>query len=618
MRLNTLALTVAATISTGAISPVFADESCKLISVSEQVDISRTSPQRCLPGLNPLQGQQWNLLNNGQDAFSSTGGVPGNDLNLWWVHRLGGLGQGVNVAVVDDGLEIAHPDLAANIRPGSKNFSNNSNDPTPSNRNDAHGTSVAGIIGAVDNKIGIKGVAPLVKLQGFNIIATGSQQRLSDFLYALGNSPATADNRLFNQSYGSTPTNSPNSNSLFDQQQDALLESKTLATKDSAVYVKAAGNGFASFGSDIYTYRRRVAEPQIPFFGSNIESAATNFWNTVISAINADGVRASYSSVGSNVFFAAPGGEDGSKLPAHVTTDLLGCNRGYSSTNYAVSNRLHNDRTLDPNCDYNGIMNGTSAATPNATGSLALLISAYPQLSARDFRDIIARSATRIDPNQQPAVLTYSSAAGQRKVTALEGWEKNAAGTWFSPSYGFGLIDVNSALKLAASHTPLPPLVQSPWKQGKPSNASLAAIPDVGSQPTTSAIQVSDALTVEGVQVRINLDHQRVSDLLIELVSPAGTRSVLLNPLNGLIGQAADKAAGLSPSPGLRNYRLLSNKFYGESSAGQWKLQVTDVSNSARRLVRTSIISGVTSELVEANNTAEGKLIDWSIRVLGH
>lgn len=618
MRLNILALTIAATISTSAISPVFAAESCKLISVNDQVDISRNSPQRCLPGLNPLQGQQWNLLNSGQDAFSARGGVAGNDLNLWWVHRLGGLGQGVNVAVVDDGLDISHPDLAANIRAGSKNFLNNTSDPTPSAKADAHGTSVAGIIGAVDNKIGVKGVAPLVKFQGFNIIATGSQQRLADFLYALGGDSVTEDNRVFNQSYGSSPVYGSDVTGFDVVLNDTLLEKNTLRAKDSATYVKAAGNGFSRFPVGDYIYQRKDAEPQLPLFNSNIEAISTNFWNLVVSAINADGVRASYSSVGSNVFVSAPGGEYGTDSPAHVTTDLQGCAMGYSRTDYTTTNRLHHNPTLDPNCNYNGIMNGTSSATPNTTGSVALLISAYPQFSARDWRDVLAHTATRIDANQQPATLSYSSLAGQRKVVGLEGWEKNAAGLWFSPTYGFGLIDVNSALKRAASHKPLPPLVQSPWKKVTVTDAKQAAIPDVGAKPTTSSAQVDEALKVEGVQVQLNLDHQRLSDLLIELVAPSGTRSILLNPLNGLIGQAADRFAGLTPRAGVRNYRLLSNKFYGEDSAGQWQLLITDVSNSTRRIVRTHALTGARTEFAEANNTQDGKLLDWSIRVLGH
>ena len=55
------------------------------------------------------------------------------------------------MAIVDEGLEILHEDLADNVLTGqSYNFLDNTNDPTldPATDNEGdHGTSVAGIIG---------------------------------------------------------------------------------------------------------------------------------------------------------------------------------------------------------------------------------------------------------------------------------------------------------------------------------------------------------------------------------------------------------------------------------------------------------------------------------------
>lgn len=149
-----------------------------------------------------------------------------------------------------------------------------------------------------------------------------------------------------------------------------------------------------------------------------------------------------------------------------VTTDLPGCDMGYNRVDDPSTNRLHNNPQLDASCDYNGVMNGTSSATPNTTGAMALLMSAYPDLSVRDLRNLLARNATRLDANQGPVQISYTAANGQRRqVTGLEGWERNAAGLWYSPTYGFGLVDVNKTLARAASHEPLPPLVQLPWRK---------------------------------------------------------------------------------------------------------------------------------------------------------
>ncbi|WP_033135162.1 S8 family serine peptidase [Aeromonas finlandensis] len=626
MKQTSLALAITALLSTLPSAFVQADPNCQPLTGRESdIDIGRNSSERCLPGDNPLQDQQWHLLNTGQDAFSKRGGKSGNDLNLWWAHRTGILGQGINVAVVDDGLAIHHPNLKENIREGSYNFVDGSNDPTPTYWKDAHGTSVGGIIASADNGIGTLGIAPKARLQGYNYLAVQTQDT---FLKSHGvDKYPSHDNRIFNQSYGLSllyPTSinlapSPNdSNAMHMLQREELLERNTLQGK--AAYIKAAGNGFRQIKVRGYTYYRNDPKPTLPFENSNLDSSNTNFWNLVVSAINADGKRSSYSSVGSNVFISAPGGEYGTDSPAIVTTDLPGCDMGYNSVLWPSPNRLHQNDKLDKECNYNGRMNGTSAATPNTSGAMALLMSAYPDLSVRDLRDLLARSATRIDADQQPVMVSYTTNSGrERQVKGLEGWERNAAGMWFSPTYGFGLIDVNKALKMAANHIPLPPLVQLPWQKTYV-HEEEAEIPDVGAQPTSSTTNIAAPLQVEAVQVMVNLEHQRLSDLLIELVSPSGTRSILLNPFNSLIGQSLDmKTLGFTNTKGLNDMRLLSNKFYGEQAQGEWRLEVTDVSNSAHqvgRFVKTSALPLL--NLVEFNNRKPGKLLNWSLRVLGH
>ena len=619
MKQTSLALAITALLSTLPSALVQANEGCAPLTGKESgMDIGRSSTERCLPGANPLQDQQWYLLNSGQDGFSARSGIAGNDLNLWWAHRTGVLGQGVNVAVVDDGLAIAHPDLADNVRPGSKNVVTGSDDPTPTDPDTAHGTSVSGIIAAVDNAIGTKGIAPRAQLQGFNLLDDNSQQLQKDWLYALGDSDASRDNRVFNQSYGMSVVDPRSANSLDQSQLDRLFEQQTLKAQ-SAAYIKAAGNGFNKIAAGGYVLNRTGNGPQLPFENSNLDPSNSNFWNLVVSALNADGVRSSYSSVGSNIFLSATGGEYGTDAPAMVTTDLPGCDMGYNRTDDPSTNRLHGNPQLDASCDYNGVMNGTSSATPSTSGAMALLMSAYPDLSVRDLRDLLARSATRVDATQKPVMVSYTSSTGKvRDVKGLEGWERNAAGMWFSPTYGFGLIDVNKALELAANHQPLPPLVQLPWQKINVSG-SAAAIADVGNSPTSSTTRIATPLTVEAVQVMVSLDHQRLPDLLIELVSPAGTRSILLSPFNSLVGQSLDQQQlGFVRTKGLRDMRMLSNKFYGESAQGTWRLEVTDVANGTRQV---SLLNRETRErttLTERNNRQPGKLISWSLRVLGH
>lgn len=82
---------------------------------------------------------------------------------LWGTTR----GEGIKVAILDTGINRNHPDLVANIR-GGANF-------TTSDINDyedrqGHGTHCAGIIGAVDNNIGVIGVSPSVELYAVKVL----------------------------------------------------------------------------------------------------------------------------------------------------------------------------------------------------------------------------------------------------------------------------------------------------------------------------------------------------------------------------------------------------------------------------------------------------------------
>lgn len=124
---------------------------------------------------------------------------------------------------------------------------------------------------------------------------------------------------------------------------------------------------------------------------------------------------------------------------------------------------------------------------------------------------------------------------------------------------------------------------------------------------------------MEAVQVQVSLDHQRLPDLLIELVSPSGTRSVLLNPNNSLVGQSLDRQQlGYVRTKGLRDMRMLSHKFYGESAQGEWQLAVTDVASGTRQGSLLNRSTNTRTTLTERNNSQPGQLLNWSLRVIGH
>lgn len=69
-------------------------------------------------------------------------------------------GEGVKVAVLDTGCDLDHPDLQENLLKG-RNFVNERLDPDDDN---GHGSHVTGSICALNNDIGIVGVAPMSKV----------------------------------------------------------------------------------------------------------------------------------------------------------------------------------------------------------------------------------------------------------------------------------------------------------------------------------------------------------------------------------------------------------------------------------------------------------------------
>jgi len=104
----------------------------------------------------------------------------------WGVDRIdaeyawpsGYTGAGVKVAVVDTGIDLDHPDLMANIK-GQVNCINPSKTGDDDN---GHGTHVAGIVAAIDNDIGVIGVAPQAELYAVKVLSRRGSGFVSDII----------------------------------------------------------------------------------------------------------------------------------------------------------------------------------------------------------------------------------------------------------------------------------------------------------------------------------------------------------------------------------------------------------------------------------------------------
>lgn len=309
----------------------------------------------------------------------------------------------------------------------------------------------------------------------------------------------------------------------------------------------------------------------------------------MVASIRSDGKHAHYSSPSSNNWISAPGGDVSQDpfLPGIFSTDLVGCSKGYAlSTSEGDFDHDGIDGLSNPNCSYVFYGQGTSYAAPVISGAIALLRGVNKKMSWRDLKYVLAKTAVKVDA----ALGDQNHPDGHNLAnhTFEKGWIKNAADFNFHNWYGFGKIDVTEAMKLAKNKNfDLKLWKTTEYAAGESfynsGNLNLS-IPDNSNTGTSSIINVlNHDLTIEHVQIKINVTHDWPSDLGIELTSPSGTVSKLMTINSNIVDiDLVDATFG-------------SNAFYGERSLGAWTIKVVD---------------GATEDM--------GKIVDWSIIIHGN
>ncbi|MCX7625475.1 MAG: S8 family serine peptidase, partial [Candidatus Sumerlaeaceae bacterium] len=322
--------------------------------------IKKYQQKKLIPN-DPLFGRQWHLRNTGTNT-GVTGLAAGNDVNVisvWDSY----LGTGINIAIVDDGLQVTHPDLAPNARTDIDiDINYGDNDPSPDNSADNHGTACAGVAAARgNNSIGVSGSAPQAGLVGVRLISASA----TDAQEAQG---------LTHQLTATNPVDrvSIYSNSWGPADDGATLEGPGPLAK--AALQNGVTNGRGGLGA-IYTWAGGNGGTSD---NANYDGYANSRFTIAVAASGGAGEQSSYSESGSCIVINAPSSYSGGGI---TTVDRTGTN-GYE----------------DPPGDYTYTFGGTSSATPLAAGCIALLLQAYPNLTWRDVIDILIRSATKNSP----------------------------------------------------------------------------------------------------------------------------------------------------------------------------------------------------------------------------
>ncbi len=434
--------------------------------VSAEAQLARQHQKRLVPN-DPLFAGQWHLRNTGQG-----GSLPGTDVkvsSVWDTYR----GTGVRIGIVDDGMQVTHPDLAPNADLINDRDWNDltPDDPSPDVTFDFHGTACAGVAaGRGNNGLGISGAAPEATLVGMRLIA-GFTTDLDDAEAMAWRSDII---QIKSNSWG--PRDDARTISGPGPMTSFAIEEATQSGRGGlgSIFLWAGGNGGSL--SD----------------NSNNDGFANSRFAIGVGAIGSNGRRSYYSEVGANLLISAP--SNGSALGI-TTTDLRG-DDGYNAAGFTgeLANR-----------DYTNEFGGTSSACPLVAGCAALVLQANPLLGWRDVHEILIRSAAKVDATDSD-------------------WITNGAGFHFNHKYGAGMMNVEQAVALALGWTNLAAEVNVDRAQ----SGLSVPIPDNVPAGVVRQFDFADSnVRVERVTVQVNIQHSSRGQLAITLVSPSGTESRL-------------------------------------------------------------------------------------------
>jgi minor extracellular protease Epr len=190
----------------------------------------------------------------------------------------GNTGAGVKVAVIDTGVDLDHPDLAANVIAGV-----NVLDPTKSPDDDnGHGSHVAGIVGAVNNTIGVVGVAPGCKLIPVKVLNAAGLGSTSDIIDGIEQAVSLGA-QVLNLSLGSRSPNAA---------EEAAVDAAVNANR---LVVAAAGNDGDGIAND-------EDPPSYPGAYGNAMGVGSTNQNDSLSSFSTTGAFVDISGPGGSIY----------------------------------------------------------------------------------------------------------------------------------------------------------------------------------------------------------------------------------------------------------------------------------------------------------------------------
>ena len=334
--------------------------------------------------------EQWHLHNTGQ-----TRGEIGEDVSAEEAWEISQGAPDITIAIIDDGVDIDHPDLKENIwkNPDTSasdvhgwNFYDDNSNPRPQKftppyhrlaGNDSHGTPCAGVAAARgENTIGVVGIAYRCRILPVKIFLADDLVPYNVLADAIRYAGQKAD--VLSNSWSGAPS------SNVEQ-----------AIKD-VVRTGRGGKGCPVFVATGNSYHSSIGFP------SSVPEAIAVGASTNLAR------RASYSNYGEGIDFVAPssGGTMGI-----FTTDVSITGRGFN---------VGDINSGDAEGLYTNSFGGTSSATPLAAGIAALILSLNPNLRWDQVRKYMQDNADKIEQTLGNYVNGYSLEYGYGRVNAFK------------------------------------------------------------------------------------------------------------------------------------------------------------------------------------------------------
>jgi subtilisin family serine protease len=399
-----------------------------------------------------LISHQWYIQNTGRvpdSRHSIKSGADAGIMKAWM--RLGSLGSnGITIAIIDNGFDLQHPDLRGKVHK-PWDLWRNSSTLTSGDPRFTHGTPCASIALASSNGLGMVGVAPnarFMPLSGTSYSVRATEQM---FNYCINNG---AD--IISCSWGTTDPNF------------------ALNTLKSEAIRKAAKEGRNGKGSIILFAAGNEGSNNINFYATHPDVIA-------VGATTSQDQHANYSNRGRELTVVAPSNGDWPLIAARAAWDQ-GNKQRTGAFKYWYDGISRGDKYKH--------FGGTSAATPMVAGICALMLSANPDLTAREVRQILIDTADKIGSP----------------------WEYTAG---HSVKYGYGRVNADKAVAAAfrKKSTPAPTPVRPPVEP-----AIIV--------PTPQPIAPSNPITI-GDLIRLRVSNQAAQGWGVQIGAFADFKNVL-------------------------------------------------------------------------------------------